>query len=95
MRLHALIFAARMGVPPFALAYDPKVENLMSALGLSDSVAPWTGFSPDNVAHRVRAMLDDRDARSADLLQRAAVLKGLALRNAEIALSLMITRPAG
>jgi polysaccharide pyruvyl transferase CsaB len=92
MRLHTLIFAARRGVPPFALAYDPKVENLMRGLGLEDSVAPWTGFSPQDVAARVLSLLGDRPARSEALRQRAEVLEGLALRNAEIALSLVLKR---
>jgi polysaccharide pyruvyl transferase CsaB len=89
MRLHTLIFAARMAVPPFALAYDPKVENLMRGLDLPDSLAPWTGFSPDDVAGRVKQLLDERVERSSKLAARAGELEKLALRNAEIALTLM------
>jgi len=33
MRLHALLFAGLCGVPVAAVAYDPKVGNLMSAAG--------------------------------------------------------------
>ncbi len=92
MRLHALIFAARMATPPFALAYDPKVENLMRGLDLADSMAPWTGFTPDNIAYAVRNLLDQRAERSTALKQRAAKLESLALRNAEIALSLALVQ---
>ena len=63
MRLHALIFAARLAVPPFALAYDPKVENLMSLLGLSDSLTTWNDFDPSHVAAQVAALVSDRPAR--------------------------------
>ncbi len=92
MRLHALIFAARMGVPPFALAYDPKVESLMRSLELAESVAPWTGFSASDVAEQVGTMLSERASRSADLLRRARSLERLALRNAEIAYSIVAGR---
>ncbi len=92
MRLHALIFAARMAVPLYALSYDPKVDSLMQSLDLADSLAPWTGFSADRVAYSVRALLKDRAARSSALRQRAGNLESLALRNAEIALSLILNR---
>ena len=90
MRLHALIFAARMATPPYAMSYDPKVENLMQGLDLADSMASWTGFSPENVANAVKSLLEQRPERSAALRQRAAKLESLALRNAEIALSLVL-----
>ncbi|HZT42923.1 MAG TPA: polysaccharide pyruvyl transferase CsaB [Chthonomonadaceae bacterium] len=86
MRLHALIFAARMAVPPFALSYDPKVDNLMDRLGLSDSLARWPDFDPEEVAGRVAAILSERDSRSRCLAAQAADLEQRALRNADIAL---------
>ena len=63
MRLHTLIFAARAAVPPFALSYDPKVENLMRGLGLADSLEHWRGFDPAEVGERVAALLAERPAR--------------------------------
>lgn len=88
MRLHALIFAARQSVPPFALAYDPKVENLMNLLGLADSLVSWNGFDPDIVAAQVAALVSDRAARSADLHTYASILEQRALHTADIALDL-------
>ena len=88
MRLHALIFAARLAVPPFALAYDPKVANLMNLLGVADSLASWNDFDPGAVATQVAALISDRVARSADLQIRAAALEQRALRAADIALGL-------
>jgi polysaccharide pyruvyl transferase CsaB len=89
MRLHALIFAARMGVPPFALSYDPKVTNLMEGLGLEDSLEHWRGFDPDEVAARVAGLLAAREARSADLRARIPALEQRALRNADCALAIV------
>ena len=86
MRLHALIFAARAGVPPFALAYDPKVEHLMRGLGLEDSLEHWRGFDPDEVAARVALLTSERDARSAALQSLMPALEAKALRNADCAL---------
>ncbi|HLV79733.1 MAG TPA: polysaccharide pyruvyl transferase CsaB [Chthonomonadaceae bacterium] len=88
MRLHALIFAARMAVPPFALSYDPKVVNLMDLLGLSDSRASWPDFDPEDIATRVADLLAERETHRLDLAAQAADLERRALRNAEIALKI-------
>jgi polysaccharide pyruvyl transferase CsaB len=88
MRLHTLIFAARVCVPPFALSYDPKVESLMRSLDLRDSLENWFGFDPAEVAERVAALLSNREMRVATLRVQTADLETRALRNADLALSL-------
>lgn len=88
MRLHALIFAARMAVPPFALAYDPKVENLMSLLGLTESLVPWDTFDPISVAAQVATTLQNRATHSTALKSRATTLEQRALRTADIAIEI-------
>ena len=89
MRLHALIFAARAGVPPFALSYDPKVEYLMRGLGLSDSLEHWCDFDPEEVAERVTGLLSERERRAAALNGRRVERERQALLNADIALQLL------
>ena len=86
MRLHALIFAARTGVPPFALSYDPKVEHLMRGLGLEDSLESWRGFDPQEVAGRVAKLAAERASRSAALRAQMPALEQKALRNADCAM---------
>jgi len=92
MRLHTLIFAARASVPPFALSYDPKVENLMRGLDLADSLEHWRGFDPAEVGARVATLLTERPARVTALRARTADLERLALRNADCALSVLENR---
>src|SRR5205814_5417427 len=70
MRLHALIFAARVAVPPFALSYDPKVESLMRSLDLGDCLEHWRGFDADETAERAAGLLAERSSRVASLRQR-------------------------
>jgi len=56
-------------------------------------MAAWTGFSAGNVAGAVRTLLNARAERSTALRKCAAHLESLALRNAEIALSLVMGNP--
>ena len=89
MRLHTLIFAARCAVPPYALAYDPKVTNLMEVLEIQDSQEHWEGFDSQDVAGKVKRLLEEREPRSRALALKAVELEKRALRNADIALTLL------
>lgn len=88
MRLHALIFAARVCVPPFALSYDPKVASLMETLRMPNATADWKDFDPDDIAARVASALADRASVTASLRDRREELESLALANADRALSI-------
>lgn len=83
MRLHALIFAARVGVPAFALSYDPKVEALMRGLGMEDFCAGWEGFDAESVAERAAGMLAEREKHARRLQSLAPQLEAKALLSAE------------
>lgn len=89
MRLHTLIFAARMAVPHFAMSYDPKVSNLMQLLGAPQLSADWKNFDAANVAAATKELLQHRDAHIQRLKDRGAELERLALRNADVALNLL------
>ncbi|MCX6379851.1 MAG: polysaccharide pyruvyl transferase CsaB [Armatimonadetes bacterium] len=83
MRLHTLIFAARVAVPAFALSYDPKVRALMESLGLENYCAEWKGFDTEEIAERVSEMLVEREKRVDHLQKLAPLLEVKALRSAE------------
>lgn len=79
MRLHSLIFAAVLGVPPVGVAYDPKVERFLSRLGLEPA------GSPDNLDGE--ALLGSVESALAlgrqELLQRVAPLRERAREGAK------------
>jgi polysaccharide pyruvyl transferase CsaB len=45
MRLHSMILSARVGVPPVALSYDPKVERVMIELGIGGSTLDMSNLT--------------------------------------------------
>jgi len=88
MRLHALIFAALCGLPPVAISYDPKVDGLMEQLGL-EPATDLARFDADRLARVIRESWHARAEISESLAARVPHLRSLALRNIELALSLL------
>ena len=75
MRYHAALFAARAGVPVVALAYDPKVRQLLQALGQPEQVLQLKSLQAPRLAAMLRTALARRPARAA---QQAAAARRLA-----------------
>lgn len=74
-RLHALITAAKLGVPVVPLVYDTKVREAAVALGVDALGVDLSGpFTVDQVVAAVSAVADDRSTASARLDDRVAAL---------------------
>ncbi len=89
MRLHTLIFAAGMKTPSFALSYDPKVDNLMNQLHMSDYKTHWRDFNPAGIASRIQQLTNSWPERKPTFTELIYSLENKALRNAEIAVGIV------
>jgi len=59
-RMHSNIFALSLGVPTLAVAYQPKTEGIMAALGLEDFVVPIEDLSLQTLTDRFEALSRDQ-----------------------------------
>jgi polysaccharide pyruvyl transferase WcaK-like protein len=87
MRLHALILAARYGVPFAPIPYDPKVQSLCDDLGYP--LGPlWVPGKPAPGAESADMLIDrlvaQRDALSTHLRERGEAIRAAAARNFDV-----------
>lgn len=88
MRLHALIYAVRAGVPVIALDYDPKVAAVMDAVELkfSESVSK---IDTARLCSFAREILENHAEISAGLKRKSEEFISLAKENTAIAVELL------
>jgi polysaccharide pyruvyl transferase WcaK-like protein len=85
-RLHAIVMASILGVPSFVLAYDVKVKELASMLGLDSwSVDINQPFDAAEVGTRISELVEQRADVATAVRARSAELGAEARRNFETA----------
>lgn len=89
MRLHALIFAASVGVPCIGISYDPKVESFLDAIGQSKITLPEVVAG--ELATQVVDAWHRRDALASILAERVPIMREAARENIRLALELLDT----
>ena len=88
VRLHALIFAGVMGVPMIGISYDPKVDRFLRSIG-EKPVNDLQDITTASVLKEVRRKWAARSAFTAANADLLAQMRGLAARNAELAMQLV------
>lgn len=88
MRLHTLIFSARMCVPFIGVVYDPKVDAYIDALGML-SAGDVREFNTELAMSSVKALMENRSDYVLSLKNTLARLESLAQQDAQLLLKLL------
>ena len=88
MRLHTLIFAARMAVPSMGLVYDPKVESYLQELELP-SAGHVNAFDGDEAIRRTDQLMADYGQTLERLRGKSAQLTQSARENERLLLEML------
>jgi polysaccharide pyruvyl transferase CsaB len=88
MRLHTLIFSARMCVPLAGIIYDPKVEAYLQTLSMP-SAGYVSGFDKDTAMAAVKEIMENRARYAVHLRQLSAELEAKAREDAKRLVALL------
>ncbi len=88
MRLHTLIYAAKVGTPVVGLTYDPKVQALMRYMGQKYSV-PVESLNPVTILRYIEEILLQHDRISQELHQLGNAAMEKARQNPKQAIELI------
>ncbi len=88
MRLHALIFAASVGVPIIGLAYEPKVEGFLESVN-QISAGHVTKLDYNKLIEIIDKVWENKEKIHNELQEAVILLKEKALYNAKMAIDLL------
>ncbi|AOT71713.1 polysaccharide pyruvyl transferase CsaB [Geosporobacter ferrireducens] len=88
MRLHALIFAARMGVPMIGIEYDPKIKGFLDVVKQTN-IGKVEELDFIKLCSEFDRLWNERESNEKMLQEVAAYLKRKAAINGEIAVRLL------
>ncbi len=88
MRLHTLIFSARMRVPFIGMVYDPKVDAYIKALDML-SVGDVREFDADKAMDAVKDLMENREKYADALKHSVTELESFAREDARLLLELL------
>ena len=88
MRLHALIYAVKAGVPAIALDYDPKVAAVMKSIDLRFK-EDVSRIDAERLKVFAKEIIENRDELSGQIQKKSAEFETLARENIKIVLELL------
>lgn len=88
MRLHTLIFSARMGVPVLGLVYDPKVDSYLKELEMP-SAGSVGSFRREEAIARADKLMAEYGSCRARLKEKSLILTRAAGENERLLLGLL------
>lgn len=91
MRLHALILAAVLSVPPVAVSYDPKIDRFMKRIGLNTAIRVDCPDS-EGIMAAVKEILLDPAAFKNALAAYVTPLKRLSRQSGQIVMDMLQRR---
>lgn len=84
LRLHALIFAALVGVPHIGISYDKKVESLLKRSGMWEFSTRLEEVDQAELVENASELLNDHEKYRGVIRENVASLRSAALENIEI-----------
>jgi polysaccharide pyruvyl transferase WcaK-like protein len=90
MRLHILIYAAKMGTPVIGLTYDPKVEATMHYIG-QEFIQPVESINPLTLCRYIDSIMASHQKLTQELQTVGEDSRQKALKNTKLLLELLDT----